>query len=273
MNQKNFEYLKHQLKYSGMGETFDGELKQNMNKGDNDFKILRSGIINNSAVNKDIVNVELNFKKSEQTDMYFFNSYKVNVQKEENKPGMQQTFYINKDNSSITMKEAYNLMEGRAVHKELKTREGEGYDAWLKLDFKQTDNAGNFKMNQFHKNYGYDLEASLSKHAIKELLTPEYKNDLMNSLKKGNLQSVTFLEGKVESKMFVEANPQFKTITIYDENHKRINQRETNDQQKSESEKTSKKQSNKDKTETTADDSSEKNSPTKKKRRKQSNSM
>lgn len=108
--------------------------------------------------------------------------------------------------------------------------------AGLKLDFKESDNSGNFKLNHYHQNYGYDLEASLSKHAIKELDTPKYKEDLLNSLKKGNLQSVTFVVGGVENKMYVEANPQFKTVNVYDGNMERINHRESKDQKQAESE-------------------------------------
>lgn len=273
MNETNLKYLKDQLKYTGFGETFDTELKENMLKGDKDFKIMHTGIMNNGAPNRDTVTVELNFKKSDQTDMYFFNTYQVNLQKEENKPGMEQTFYINNDGTSITLKEAYNLMEGRSVNKDLKTKEGESYNSWLKFDFKQTENSGNFKINHYHQNYGYDLEASLEKHSIKELSTPQYKEDLLNSLKKGNLQSVTFVVGGVESKMFVEANPQFKTLNVYDGNLQRINHRESKDQKKSEGEKTSEKQSDKKQSEA-ADENSETPSANKpKKRRQQSNSV
>lgn len=273
MNENNLKYLKDQLKYTGFGETFDAELKENMLKGDKDFKIMHTGVMNNGVPNRDTVTVELNFKKSEQTDMYFFNTYQVNLQKEENKPGLEQTFYINNDGTSITLKEAYNLMEGRSVNKDLKTKEGESYNSWLKFDFKQTDNAGNFKINHYHQNYGYDLEASLEKHSIKELNIPQYKEDLINSLKKGNLQSVTFVDRGVESKMFVEANPQFKTLNVYDGNLQRINHRESKEEKKSEGKKTSEKQSDKKQSET-AEDSSETPAANKQKKKKQqSNSV
>lgn len=273
MNENNLNYLKDQLKYTGFGETFDAELRENMLKGDKDFKIMHTGIINNGVPNRDTVTVELNFKKSDQTDMYFFNSYRVNLQKEENKPGLQQTFYINNDATSITLKEAYNLMEGRSVNKDLKTKEGESYNSWLKFDFKQTDNSGNFKINHYHQNYGYDLEASLEKHSIKELNTPQYKEDLINSLKKGNLQSVTFVVSGVESKMFVEANPQFKTLNVYDGNLQRINHRESKEEKKSEGEKTSEKQSGKKQSESTDENSETPSANKPKKRRQQSNSV
>ncbi|MDQ1165721.1 hypothetical protein [Flavobacterium sp. SORGH_AS_0622] len=265
MNQKNFEFLKDQLKYNGFGETFDAELREKMMKGDQDFKIMHNGIMNNGVPNKDTLTVELNFKKSEQTDMYFFNSYHVNLQKEENKPGLEHTFYINKDSASITMKEAYNLMEGRSVNKDLKNKEGESYNCWLKMNFKESDSQGNFKLNQYHQNYGYDLEASLAKHSIKELNTPKYKEDLLNSLKKGNLQSATFVVGGTESKMYVEANPQFKTVNVYDGNMERINHRESKDQKQGESEGKSMKKDAGHKEEPQSEEGEKKRSPKKSK--------
>lgn len=96
-----------------------------------------------------------------------------------------------------------------------------------KLNFTDAESNGNFKMNQYHQNYGYDLEAAVSKHSIKELETPKFKEDLLNSLKKGNLQSVTFVVSGVESKMYIEANPHFKTVNVYDANMQRINHRES----------------------------------------------
>ena len=230
MNQKNLEFLKDQLKYTGFGETFDQDLKEKMLKGGTEFKLMKEGVYGT-----DSMTAVLNFKKSDQSDLYFFNSYNVNLKKEDSKEGLEQTFYINNNASNITLKEAYNLMEGRSVNKDLKTKEGEAYNSWLKIDFKVTDDNGNFKLNHYHQNYGYDLEASLEKHSIKELNTPKYKEDLLNSLKKGNLQSATFVVAGVESKMYVEANPQFKTVNVYDENMARINHRESKDQKKAES--------------------------------------
>ncbi|ULT42918.1 hypothetical protein KRR40_05065 [Niabella defluvii] len=132
----------------------------------------------------DTVNATLNFSQSKQSDMYFFNSYQVKVQKENSSETMEQTFYINKGNN-ITLKEGYNLMEGRSVNKDLTNKEGQVYNAWVQMDFKQSDNNGNFKLKHYHENYGYDLEAVLSKHPIRELGNEEYKSNLMDSLKKG----------------------------------------------------------------------------------------
>ena len=231
MNEKNVEYLKDQLKYTGFGDAMENVLRENIAKGNPEFKLeheVKYG--NDTAV------AALNFKKSEQSDMYFFNSYDMKIQKEGQSEVLSQTFYINRDNN-ITAKEAYNLMEGRAVNKDLKNKEGEVYNCWIKMDFKEAaDEKGNFKLNHYHQNYGYDLEASLAKHSIKELETPKYKEDLMNSLKKGNIQSVTFVIAGEEKKQFVEANPHFKTINVYDAAMQRINNRESKNEKQSESE-------------------------------------
>jgi hypothetical protein len=263
MNQKNLEYLKDQLKYTGFGETFDTELKEKMMQGEKEFKLIRDGVYGSDAVN-----TVLNFKKSDQTDMYFFNSYHVNLQKENSKEALEQTFYINGNGGNITLKEAYNLMEGRSVNKDLKNKDGQLYNSWINIDFKKTDDIGNFKLNHYHQNYGYDLEASVAKHSIKELETPKYKEDLLNSLKKGNLQSVTFVVGGVESKMYIEANPQFKTVKVYDENMMRINHRESKEEKKSilENQSVSKEQKNK------VDPDSDSSEPENKKNNKKSKS-
>lgn len=236
MNQKNFEYLSDQVKYTGFGEGLENDLKQKIEEGKPEFKLAYETKYGNETVN-----ATLNFSQSKQSDMYFFNSYQVSVQKENSKELMEQTFYINKGNN-ITMKEAYNLMEGRSVNKDLTNKEGQVYNAWIQMDFKQSDDNGNFKLKHYHHNYGYDLEAVLSKHPIKELSNEEYKSNLMDSLKKGNLQSATFQHNGTEQKQYIEANPQFKTINIYDSSMQRVDNRQSKKEKQSDEESQSVKQ-------------------------------
>jgi hypothetical protein len=264
MNEKNFEYLRDQIKYTGFGEALESQLKEKMQKEEPNFTLTH-----NAQYGTDTTTATLNFKKSDQSDIYFFNSYKVELQKENSKEALEQTFYINKG-SNITMKEAYNLMEGRSVNKDLTSKEGEVYNSWVQMDFKQSESNGNFKLNHYHQNYGYDLEAALSKHQIKELETPKYKEDLINSLKKGNLQSATFLKEGNEIKQYIEASPQFKTINIYDSNMKRIDNRKAQEEKQSESQHTSEKQSSKKQNQTADDEGPEIPKEAKRKRKSQS---
>lgn len=210
MNQKNFEYLKDQVKFTGFGEGLENEMKERMQKQTPKFLLLHQG-----GFGKDETISTLHFRKSDQSDMYFFNKYEMTL-KQENKPGaLTQTFYLNKGNS-ITLKEAYNLMHGRAVNKDLTSKEGQIYNAWIQLDMKNSEQNGNFKIKQFHQNYGFDLEKVLSKLSIKELSNEQDKAALLNSLQKGNRQAVTFSQNGSEQRQYVEANPQFKSINIYD---------------------------------------------------------
>ena len=248
MNQKNFEYLRDQVKFTGFGERLENDLKQKIQEGNPEFKLAHE-----TKYGNDTVNATLNFSQSKQSDMYFFNSYQVNVQKENSSETMEQTFYINKGNN-ITLKEAYNLMEGRSVNKDLTNKEGQVYNAWIQMDFKQSDNNGNFKLKHYHKNYGYDLEAVLSKHPIRELGNEEYKSNLTDSLKKGNMQSATFQINGAEQKQYIEANPQFKTINIYDSSMQRVDNRQSKKEQQSEGESQSVKQDGKKEKQTTAED-------------------
>jgi hypothetical protein len=267
MNEKNFEYLRDQIKYTGFGEALESQLKEKMQKEEPNFTLTH-----NAQYGNDTTLATLNFNKSKESDLYFFNSYKVELQKENSKESLEQTFYINKG-SNITMKEAYNLMEGRSVNKDLTSKEGEVYNSWVQMDFKQSESNGNFKLNHYHQNYGYDLEVALSKHPIKELETPKYKEDLMNSLKKGNLQSATFLKEGNEIKQYIEASPQFKTINVYDSNLQRIDTRQSKKEQQSEVQQTSEKQGSKKQNQTADDDGPEVPKEAKKKRKSQSSSM
>ena len=216
MNQKNFEYLKDQVKYTGFGDELANTIKERMQKEPPQFHIVHDAKIGNESFF-----TMLHFKKSEKSDMYFFNKYRLEIKFEGSQEKMSQGFYINKGNN-ITLKEAYNLMNGRAVNKDLINKEGQVYNTWVKLDYKNTDTIGDYKMKHYHSNYGFDLDKVLSKHPIKELANEEDKTRLIESLQKGNRQSVTFLEGGKENKMFIEANPQFKSINVYDNNMQRV---------------------------------------------------
>jgi hypothetical protein len=210
MNEQNLAYLKDNIKYHGFGETLNPELESQLQKGSPEFILSFK-----TEMNKKNLDATLYFKKSETTDMYFFNKYDVRAATEKNGETMAQTFYMNKGHG-VTLKEAYNLLNGRSVHKELENKEGQKYHAWIKLDFSEKDNQGNFKRQQYHENYGYNLGEVLSKYPIKELMDEKQKEDLVKSLQKGNAQIVTVeMEGK-DQKVFIEANPQFKTINLYD---------------------------------------------------------
>ncbi|MCW3106878.1 MAG: hypothetical protein JWQ09_1384 [Segetibacter sp.] len=236
MNQKNFEYLKDQVKFTGFGEALENELKEKMQKQFPEFQISH-----NAKFGNDTTVATLHFKKSDQSDMYFFNRYNLSLKQEQSGDVIEQTFYINKGNN-ITMKEAYNLMSGRAINKDLTNKEGQVYNTWMQMDFKETDGSGNYKMKHYHQNYGYELEKVLANHPIKELSNEQDKSRLIDSLNKGNRQSVTFIENGNEQKHFIEANPKFKSINVYDGSLQRIVNKQAKGERETHGEKNSAKQ-------------------------------
>lgn len=153
--------------------------------------------------------------------MYFFNKYAATLNPGSGSQEKSQTFYINK-NSGVTAKEAYNMLNGRAVNKDLTNKEGEAYNAWMQIDWNQKDNNGNHKLKLIHQAYGFDLDKELQKHPIAELENPVAKERLMRSLERGNLPEVKFKNGDSIEKRFIEANPQFKTVNVYDEKLKKV---------------------------------------------------
>ena len=225
MNQENLEYLKDNIKYMGFGEKLNEQLENNLKQGKDNFQLDFKSVVNNKPFE-----ATLHFRKSETTDMYFFNSFNAALQKS-NGEKVDQTFYLNKGRG-ITAKEAYNLLDGRAVHKELTNKDNVEYKAWLQLDFQNKDKNNNFEVKQFHENYGYDLKAAVGKYAVTELADPEKEKSLMQSLQKGNVQSVTLETNGGTQKMFMEANPQYKSVTLYDGQMKRV-QKEALEQYKS----------------------------------------
>jgi hypothetical protein len=217
MNEKNLDYLVNQMKFTGFGEGHRDELKEKMEKMEPQITIFHTA---DFGKDKTVATLQLN--KSDESDMYFFNRYSLMLKTSKNPDPVKQTFYINNNQSNITLKEAYNLMSGRAIHKELTPKEGEKYQAWMQLDFKETDKNNNYKIKQYHQNYGYNLDATLSKYPIKELTNEVDKSQLIESLQRGNKQSVTFLQNDKEQKVFIEASPQFKSFNFYDANLQRI---------------------------------------------------
>src|SRR5215213_7867790 len=117
MNQKNLDYLKENLLYMGFSDKLYPELQKNMEQGFPDF-VLRQ----KTEYEKLSLESTLHFRKSDQMDMYFFNRHDAHLQH----PGdpskdRLQTFYLNKGHG-ITLKESFNLLDGRAVNTDLRPK-------------------------------------------------------------------------------------------------------------------------------------------------------
>jgi hypothetical protein len=197
MNTENLNYLQKQLLNLGFGDTMNKELEQNIRSGKKEFTLQAD-----LEYNKQSVNYTLHYKGGENNEMFFFNKYDAAMRDKE----MQQTFYINKG-SGITAKEAYNLMDGRAVHKQLENLEGQKYNAWIVIDRESKTENGNFKLRPYTEGWNYKPERAVDKLDIVGIQEPGAREKLMKSLEKGNRHQVTAMKDGKEVKLYLEANP------------------------------------------------------------------
>jgi hypothetical protein len=220
MNKENVDFLKDRLFFLGFGDKLNAELEKKMEGKADKFNLNIQGEFGKDEQKK-VVDYTLDFSKSKERDMYFLNNYSATLKSNEPEKERTQKFYLN-NGSGVTAKEAFNLLEGRAVFKnKLFNRDDQQYSAWLQLNFNEKNEQGNFKQQQFHTNWKYDLDKSVNRHPVKELNDPTQKADLIKSLEKGNVQSVTFVKEDKETKMFLEANPKERNVIVYDENMKK----------------------------------------------------
>ena len=77
-------------------------------------------------------------------------------------------------------------------------------------------------MHPYGEKYGFDLEQSLARHTIREMEDPTKKGYLIESLERGNRQSVTMVLGGEDKKMMIEASPRFKSLNVYEMNGIRV---------------------------------------------------
>ncbi|MCH7400857.1 hypothetical protein ACFOUP_12825 [Belliella kenyensis] len=209
MDQENLEYLKERLKYAGFEDKLNTALENQIKKGETAFELpIR---MNFEEKNMDF---NLHFNQSSQNERFFFNKMDVILHNPNPSiPYKEHTFY---QNQGVTAKEAFNLIEGRAVEKSLLNAENEPYKAWLQLDLSVKEENGNFKLNQYHENYGFDLKKVLHELPIKELHDENKMEWMLKAVAKGNVYPVTMEKDGKEEIMFIEANPKFKAVNVYD---------------------------------------------------------
>lgn len=74
MNEKNLEYLKDNIKYLGFGESQHAALEHHLKEGNNSFQLSYA-----AEINKKPFQAELQFRKSNNADMYFLNSMMLHL--------------------------------------------------------------------------------------------------------------------------------------------------------------------------------------------------
>lgn len=207
------EYLNTQMKYLGFGDHHKEQIQKAIESNEKSFQIHTTS---DKVIQGNKVDFAVNFNKSEKGGVFLnsFDAKLTTAQGEER----SQNFRLN-----FTAKEAINLLEGRAVKTELTNKQGEQYEAFVKLNFAEEKNEyGNYKLQTFTKNYGVDTAQIIDKAGLK-FDKPEYRENAIKSLEKGNIIKAKFEhEGKViEGKAVL--NVQYKNMNLYDNEMNRLN--------------------------------------------------
>ncbi|MDQ0477342.1 JAB domain-containing protein [Chryseobacterium sp. MDT2-18] len=221
--QKEFnqeDYLRNQMKYLGFGEgeKLHKDLETGLNSAEQQFEIKASS---DKASAGNEVDFTLKFNKTESGGV-FLNSYKAVLNNDKSEE-ISQNFPVNRENT-FTAKEAINLLEGRAVKIEFTNPKTEQLEpAFVKLNFVEPKTEkGNYNFQNFYKNYGVDTNQIVEKSNL-IFDKPEYRESTIKSLEKGNVVKVKFEidDQVVEGKAVL--NPQYKNLSIYDQDMNRIN--------------------------------------------------
>jgi hypothetical protein len=232
MSEQELAFVEKQLKKIGLAEAFTPGLIEQMKKGELNIKHTFE-----KSYEGDEAKAILHLKKSDSSSLYFFNKYDLQVRKDGQTNDVNRTFYINNFNrngknddhnpskyyATFTFKAAFNYLSGRPVLNNYQNQRGEQYQSWDLLNAKKLLPNGKMEEKHYHENYGFDLEKVLKNYSIKELANPEYKERLLQSLQRGNLQSVMFVgnDGKTE-KHSISPDIPLGAIKVYDENKTRM---------------------------------------------------
>lgn len=205
--EKNNQSLHEQVQRIGFRD-LSAQIDQQIKQGHEQFTIPVSYYVNE----KERLDHELSFSK-DQSGQYQFEGYKASLYNElKPEENRNQYFKVEQENSVDTNR-AYNLLAGRAVQKE---------KTWIQLNLNDKDSSGNHRIKEFHSGYGYDLEKAVQQLPLKELSNKREADKLKDALKQGNRHPITLIKNGNEHRFYIEANPQFKSVNIYDEHSRKI---------------------------------------------------
>lgn len=215
---KNNQSLGVKLKQAGFDDALN-KAERYMRLGQTKFTVPVSYHLNEN----ERIDHALQFKKNEQ-GYYQFDGFKTSLH-DKSKSSENRQHYFSADEASIfNAKKSYDLLSGRAVLTD---------GTWKQFDLNDNDTDSNYRIKEFPESYGYSVEKALSQLPLKIMDQFEFAL-LTASLQDGRREEVLLLKEGAEQKIFIEANPQYKSLNIYNENLKKISLSDVLDTKKNE---------------------------------------
>jgi hypothetical protein len=208
----NLDYLNEDLKYLGFGEKsmLNQHLEAQILREPASFELFTEAFFDSDTK----LEAKLYFIKSETNSKYYLNKYDALLRySAEPEKDRGQTFLVFKG-QGVTYKEAFNLLQGRAVYKTLTSRSGIPYQSWIQLDFGRKDANGNFA-RVYYRGKKFELEESLRDMHVREMTFDNLRETVIRSLQRGNLHPVNIDAPDRQGKYLIGANPACSAIDIY----------------------------------------------------------
>ncbi|KAF2508695.1 hypothetical protein EYY60_16365 [Flavobacterium zhairuonense] len=203
----NFNSLNEKVQSIGFPDLSE-KLKNLIGKEQENFIVLLSYYINE----KEKISHALSFSKN--AEGYFeLDGFKSSLQNNSSPEDRREYYFKNGLENNFKLNEVYNLLSGRSV---------EHNQSWFQLDFNDRDASGSYHLKEFRNEYAYDLEKTLKAIPLKEISSQYEMEKLKNALRQGDSVSAVLVKNGRENQIYIEANPQFRSLNIYDRHFRKI---------------------------------------------------
>lgn len=203
----NKKSLENQLKNSGFQDAYSKVLEHIQEQQLNFSVPISYHISENERLEH-----SLHFIKDAQ-GAYKFDGFRSTLNTEST-PSFRSAHYFKIEKAeSFDAAEAYNMLAGRALLKN---------GTWKQFNFYDKDLNDNYRMHEFPEAYGYNIVNVLSALPLKNSNYEEFES-LADSLKKGRREEALLLVEGREMRVFIEANPRFKTLTFFNDRMQKVN--------------------------------------------------
>ncbi|WP_316633055.1 hypothetical protein [uncultured Flavobacterium sp.] len=217
-HENNKKTLEYQLKSIGFHDSYNKVLEF-MKQEQSQFSVPVSYYISE----KEKIEHSLYFLKDPEGG-YQFDGFR-SILENYSTPYVRSTHYFKYEKSeSFNIEQVYNLLAGRAVF---------GNGSWRQFNLNDQDLYDNYRVKEFPEAYGYNVEKILSVLPLKTSDQLEFSS-LVASLKDGGRKEAILLKDGAEQNIFIEANPQYKSLNIYNESLKKISLSDVLDNKKNE---------------------------------------
>lgn len=204
-NDNSLRELKQDMNRMGFGKYFPSAARM-IAQGQREFSIPASYYV----TEKERLDFQINVAV-DNSDNHRLHSFKAALSNESQRQSVKQQLYTFEHGRGYNIQQATNLLFGRAVY-----TEGSG---WQQLDFNDKDAQGNYRLKNFPDQFGFDSEKHVSALPLKD--SSQIK-EIKAKLENGDQIEVLLMVKNKEHKVKIEANPQKREISFFNEKDQKI---------------------------------------------------